>query len=168
MPYCFPVAAATNYNKLVGLKQKFMLSVLVARRPASIAHTPLQDSRGAYIPYLFQVWLLQVFIGLWSPHSNLSFHCCIAGSSSVHKKKKIILTKKNCFVVLCWSLPNLNMSQPCIPVFPPSWISLPLPSPSHPSRLLQSPSLSSLSHKAKSHCLSILHMVIHVSMLLSP
>ena len=28
----------------------------------------------------------------------------------------------------------------------PSWISVPPPSPSHPSRLLQSPSLSSLSH----------------------
>ena len=26
-------------------------------------------------------------------------------------KKKIILTKKNCFVVLCWFLPNLNMNQ---------------------------------------------------------
>ena len=43
---------------------------------------------------------------------------------------------------------------------PPSWISLPPPSPSHPTRLLQIPGLSSLSHTANSHWLSILHMVI--------
>ena len=34
---------------------------------------------------------------------------------------------------------------------PPSWISLPPPTLSHPSRLLQSPSLSSLSRRANSH-----------------
>ena len=45
---------------------------------------------------------------------------------------------------------------------PPSWTSLPLPSPSHPSRLLQSPALNALSHRANSHWLSILHMVIYM------
>ena len=36
---------------------------------------------------------------------------------------------------------------------PPSWTSLPPPTPSHPSRLLQSLSLSFLSHTANSHWL---------------
>ena len=51
---------------------------------------------------------------------------------------------------------------------PPTWISLPPPSPPHPSRLLPSPSLSSLSQTTDSHWLSVLHMVGYVSMLLSP
>ena len=42
---------------------------------------------------------------------------------------------------------------------PLSWISLSPPSPSHCSRLLQRPSLSSMSHRANSHWLSFLHMV---------
>ena len=42
------------------------------------------------------------------------------------------------------------------------------PSPFHPSRLLPSPSLSFLSHTASSHWLSILHVVMYVSWLLSP
>ena len=37
-----------------------------------------------------------------------------------------------------------------------------LPPTSHPSRLLQSSSLSSLSHTANSHWLSILHMVMYM------
>ena len=41
---------------------------------------------------------------------------------------------------------------------PPSWVSL----PSHASRLLQSPSWSSLSHTANSHWLSILHMIMYM------
>ena len=51
---------------------------------------------------------------------------------------------------------------------PPSWASLPFPSPSYPSGLFQSPRLSSLSHTANSHLLSIFHMVMYVSMLFSP
>ena len=43
---------------------------------------------------------------------------------------------------------------------PPSWTSPIPPYPSHPSRLLQSPGLSSLSHTANSHGLSILRMVM--------
>ena len=43
-----------------------------------------------------------------------------------------------------------------IHMFPPSWTSLPTPSPTHPSRLLLSPSLSSLCHTADSHWLFIL------------
>ena len=50
---------------------------------------------------------------------------------------------------------------------PPSWTSLPPPTPSQPSRLLQSHGLSSLSHTANSHWLCILHMVMYVSVVLS-
>ena len=50
----------------------------------------------------------------------------------------------------------------------PTSTSLPPSSLSYPSRLISSPSLSSLSPIANSHQLSILHMVIYVSMLLSP
>ena len=52
-------------------------------------------------------------------------------------------------------------------MFPPSWASFPPPSSSHPSRLLQSSGVSSLSHTANSHWLSILHTVMYVSTLLS-
>ena len=51
---------------------------------------------------------------------------------------------------------------------PHSWTSFLPPSSSHTSRLLQSTSVSSPSHMANSHWLSILHMVMYVSMLLSP
>ena len=45
-----------------------------------------------------------------------------------------------------------------IHVSPPCLTSLPPPTPFQPSRMLQSPGLSSLSHTANSHWLSILHM----------
>ena len=50
----------------------------------------------------------------------------------------------------------------CIYIYisPPFWTSLPSPSPSHCSRLIQSPCLSFLRHTANSCWLSILHMVI--------
>ena len=42
----------------------------------------------------------------------------------------------------------------------PFWTSLPSPIPSHPSRLIQSPCLSCLSHTANSSWLSVLHMIM--------
>ena len=79
--------------------------------------------------------------------------------------KKIFLTEG-------WLLYNIMLASTIhqhesaigIPMSPPSWTS----TPSHPSRLLQSLGLSSLSHTANSHWLSILHMVVHISMLPSP
>ena len=44
---------------------------------------------------------------------------------------------------------------------PPSYKSLPLLSPSYPSRLSRSPGLSSLSQTPNSHWLSILHIVVY-------
>ena len=54
-----------------------------------------------------------------------------------------------------------------IHVLSPSWIPLPPPTPSSPSRLSQSTVLSSLCHTANSHLLSILHMEMYVSVLFS-
>ena len=47
-----------------------------------------------------------------------------------------------------------------IHISPSFWNSLPSPSPSHPSRLIQSPCLSFLSHTGNFHWLFILHMVM--------
>ena len=58
--------------------------------------------------------------------------------------------KANCFTVLHWFLPNISMNQS--QVYPCSFLPA---SPSHPSRLLLSPGLSSLSHTANSHWLYI-------------
>ena len=68
---------------------------------------------------------------------------------------KIFLLKDNCFTEFCF-LSNLNMNQSQVYIYP-----LPFepPSPSHPSRLIQS-CLRFLSHTANSHWLSILHMVM--------
>ena len=78
--------------------------------------------------------------------------------------------KDNYFAILCWFLPYINMNQPEVYLCP-----LPLELPSHPSRLSQSPSLSSLSHTANSqreqihskvtqraHWLSVLHLVVYI------
>ena len=53
------------------------------------------------------------------------------------------LIEDNCFTEFCCFLSNINITQPQVYM-----CSLPLepPSPSHPSRLIQSPFLSSLSH----------------------
>ena len=49
-----------------------------------------------------------------------------------------------------------------IHMIPPSWNCLPPLIPSHPSRLSQSIGLSTLSHTANFHWLSILHMIIYM------
>ena len=71
----------------------------------------------------------------------------------------------NCFTVLCWPLPYINMNQPQIYTCPllPRPLSHPIPS----TGFSQNSGLSSLCHTADSHLLSILHMVMYVSMLLS-
>ena len=48
-------------------------------------------------------------------------------------------------------------------VFSPSWALLPPPTPSFPSRLSQSPSLSSLSHIANSHWLHYIYYPASIS-----
>ena len=58
---------------------------------------------------------------------------------------------------MLFSVKLLHKSALCIHIPPPFWTSLPSSSPSHPSRLIQSPCLSFLSHTANSRWLSIFH-----------
>ena len=62
--------------------------------------------------------------------------------------------------ILLFSVKPQHESAIGIHISLPFWNSLPSPSLSHPSRLIQGPCLSFLSHTANSHWLSILHMVI--------
>ena len=62
------------------------------------------------------------------------------------------------FVVFCQIL--IWFSYRNIYIFSPFLASLPSPSPSHPSRLIQSPCLSFLRHTANLRWLCILHMVM--------
>ena len=77
------------------------------------------------------------------PHDHSDFLCVLV--SAVHRRGSAI---------------DMHVSRP-------SWASLPPPTPSHPSGLSQSTRLSSLRHTANSYWLSILHMIVYVSMLLS-
>ena len=70
------------------------------------------------------------------------------------------LKKKFIYRIFLFSVKHQHGSAIGIHMSPPSWTSLPSPSPSYLSRLIQSPSLSSLRHTANSHRLSILHMVM--------
>ena len=75
-----------------------------------------------------------------------------------------IMSLQNC-VVFCQTSTRISHRY----IYLPSLLNLPpIPFPSHPSRLIQSPCLSFLSHTANSCWLSILHMVMKVSMLLFP
>ena len=65
----------------------------------------------------------------------------------------IFLLEDNCFTILCWFLPYINMNQPQVYIGS-------LPSMSHPSKLSQGIVLSSLCCTANPHWLSILHMVM--------
>ena len=62
--------------------------------------------------------------------------------------------------ILLFSVKPQHESAISIHISPPFQNSLPPPSSAHPSRLIQSPCLSFLSHTANSHGLSILHMVM--------
>ena len=44
----------------------------------------------------------------------------------------------NCFIILCWFLPYINVNQPQAYICPGLWDLLPLTIPSHPARLSQS------------------------------
>ena len=71
----------------------------------------------------------------------------------------------NCFTMLCWFLPCINMNQPQVYICP-----LPLEplSSSHPLQCHRALNLSSLRHTANPHWLSILHMVIFMSQCYPP
>ena len=69
--------------------------------------------------------------------------------------------------ILWLSVNHQQESAVFTPTSPPSRTSFPSHSPSQPSRLSQSPCLSSLSLTANSHWPSILHMALQISMILS-
>ena len=62
--------------------------------------------------------------------------------------------------ILLFSLKPQHESAIDIHISPPFWISLPSPTPSHPSRLIQSPCLSFLSHTTNYRWLSTLHSLM--------
>ena len=64
--------------------------------------------------------------------------------------------------VVLFSATHQHESAIGLHMSPPSWASLPPPSPSHPSRLSQSPGLSSLHHTANSPWLCIFTSVSSV------
>ena len=66
--------------------------------------------------------------------------------------------------ILWFSVKHQQESARGTPMSPSSRTSLPSPFPSHPSRLLQSPCLSSLSDTANSHWLPILYGVVSFSL----
>ena len=70
-----------------------------------------------------------------------------------------------CFTILFWFLPYINMNQPWVYISPlPLESAPPLPNSHHIPLLLvvSEPALSSLSHSASSHWLSILHIAVCV------
>ena len=75
------------------------------------------------------------------------------------KKKKL---EYDCFTVLLVSNLQQSVSAICfIYLSPPSWTSR-HPTPSHPSRSLQSAELGPLCYIAISHYLSVLHVVVRL------
>ena len=63
--------------------------------------------------------------------------------------------------IFCWFLLYISMGQAWVYILTP-------PAPSHPSNLSQSTSLSSLSHIASSHWLSVLHVFVYIFPCYSP
>lgn len=63
---------------------------------------------------------------------------------------------------MCRPLPYINMNQRQVSRAPFLRVSLPSPTPSHPSSLSQSTGLNFLCHIANSHLLSLLHMAMYM------
>ena len=76
--------------------------------------------------------------------------------------------KADYFTILMWLLPYIHINQPWVYMCPPSWPSLPPPSPSHPSGSSQCTSLSTLVSCIKSGLvIYFTYDNMHVSMLFS-
>ena len=100
-----------------------------------------------------------------------TFSTCVPAVPSIREATYLATFKSHCFFFFNWRiivlqnfccfLSNLNMNQPRVYRYIPSLLNLlSSPSPSHPSRLIQSPCLSFLSHTANSYWLSISHKVM--------
>ena len=101
------------------------------------------------------------------------FYCLFVFFREFNASKNLVLSffsKTYSFLIEGKLLPNIVLASAIhqhesavgIHVSPPSWSSLQPLTPSHPSRLLLSPGLSSLSHTAYSRRLSVLHMVVYM------
>ena len=88
----------------------------------------------------------------WSVVSQISVWCGVNNPFTFPPQTYLFLIEGNLHNIV-WPLPYISMST-CDP------LPLPPPTPSHSSRLLQSPDWSSLKHRANSHWLFILHMVL--------
>ena len=71
-----------------------------------------------------------------------------------------LIEEKLLYRILLLSIKPRYESSIGMHISPPFWTSLPCPSPSHPSRLIQSPCLSFLNCTENSRWLPILHMVM--------
>ena len=74
----------------------------------------------------------------------------------------MFLLEDNCFIMLCWFLPYVNMNPPQVCICPSLLNVPPISLTIHPSRLSQGTGLSSLCHTANSHWLSVLHMAVYM------
>ena len=68
----------------------------------------------------------------------------------------------NYFTILSWFLPYIDMNQPQVYMWSPSWTPLPPSSPSHPSGSSQCTSLEHLSHASNLGWWSVSHLIIHM------
>ena len=110
-----------------------------------------------------------ISLGLYAEHYNKHYIFCVWAYLYICYTCKTMTIVDNThrllkiFIFSLWLLYNIGLISvihQCelsigIHMSPPFWISLPHPAHSHPSQLLQSPSLSSLNHTENSHWLSI-------------
>ena len=116
--------------------------------------------RGMFALALFHPYYAQLGVCLMDDFmllSDFSSDLLLLSSSFYFFNWRIIALQN--FVVFCQTSTWLSHRYPYIPSL---WTS-----PFHPSRLIQSPCLSSLRHTANFHWLSVLHIVMYVFMLLS-
>ena len=92
---------------------------------------------------------------IWSTESGPN--CCFCLLKKIVFNWRIIALKY--CVGFCHTQTKISHKYTYVP---PYWTSLLPPTPSHPYRLSQSPSLRSLSHMATSHCLSVLDVVVYM------
>ena len=114
-------------------------------------------------PFFYQFWaiFLFIFLVLWNVGLSSLFDIFLLYGSNIFFLWFFFKLEDNDFTKLSWFLPYINMKQPQVHICPPpKKNSYHLPPPSYPSRLSQNIGLSSWPHTAKSHLLSILHMVM--------
>ena len=148
----------------------YLIVVVCQRREAAISYSTISAHSFTFSIYMrlhlmrfFKIESIWLGVVLWS---TFSLSLLIGAFKAVS------------FLILFFFNWRIIALQHCVGFFhtltwishmsPHFWMSFPSPTSSHPSRLLQNPSLSSLSHAANSHWTSILHMIVYIPMLLSP